>query len=433
MNGTEELENLIRRELLDDDDAPELAADLMLSKVGTIRRRRRLTAVGSAGLAAAVAAVLAVVAPGLHGDQDETATPTGPTTLQAVYLLDFVDRNTGFALTANCTPPSPDAAAIGSANCRLRLLSTNDGGTTWRRRTLPNEAGLAASLPRSPGLAVRSATSLVLIGQFQRWTSTDAGTSWQEQHELDTSAAIPSGARIMPADLSDPPVADTVDPSGTVRRLQVPADVKLRIVANPAAGVPPAADGSYWLLCDPGGHGAGSCVVRVTDGGRAWTRIAALRQTGASQWSSIDDYQVVTLDGRTVYLMTRVTKPGSNMADSAETMSMLMRSTDGGENWDQIGLPNTAKGFDQMTPLANGDLLIDVFGDGTYRYRPGAEVTLERLAAGGAQEMTMGRSGPYLLRQISTSSGDDQTATRSERYEVSADEGVSWRDLKLPN
>ncbi|WP_444949327.1 WD40/YVTN/BNR-like repeat-containing protein [Micromonospora ureilytica] len=222
----------------------------------------------------------------------------------------------------------------------VRFRHTDDGGRSWtddeltRYRTSKcgqDEQGNPLSNPEFSVLDQRS--YLVRDGDQLR-LSTDYGRTWRDAEQaMVTVPSFPAKAQPVFCQWGRgcgalrEPVA--VSPTGTVYRLggKPPSPY-------PPASIYPSADGTIWANYWPGDIGV-MVVARSVDRGATWTT-----------WQPAKGANVIAIAGvsaQEAYLLIAPPPPAGAQPMEVEGTSQLLRTTDGGRTWADMGtdLPNS--------------------------------------------------------------------------------------------
>jgi len=397
------IEDLLREQLRSGDAPAGPGRDVMLARVGRVRRRRMAAAgAGFAAILAAVVAVgLSVMRPGPSGTQFGSDVPPRVYTADLVNAV-FTDARHGYVVQESCSTdvitdvpddaPTPDV----HRRCAGQLLATADAGQTWQARALPGDPAVKdAAVDLVPGhslmLWVDGTGRLALGGYDLRyWTTTDGGATWQE-------SATPR---------------DT-GPAGSLATFTI--DDRLTFLGPPPDGVPlkksqpsPAAatDGSFWTAC-----AAGPCVRVTRDHGATWQRKSVGDGAASVDW-------VASYNGHTVYAAVRT-----------DTHAQLVRSTDGGATWSHV--------LDLEQPSANGlvlpdgDLiLVEASDTGDMSRLASGATQLHELADAPAHPSVLYLSGGVVVAAPASDAGDGPEL--ASLASVSTDGGTTWIAVPPP-
>ena len=441
-------EQLLRAEFGRDDAVLHLESGPLLARVIRIRRRRTITTASVAALTLVVAgAVTTVVRTGASDDGRLVAvdpTGPGPGRLNGNQVR-FADSSHGYALRTECGPPQPSPSGTGprptttsgDLACSSVFSATSDAGVTWVVRTAP--AGVATSRASRQLWVFDRQT--VMVGNVtdgsERWLSADGGRTWAkpEQSAPTPVASVPQAAVLVPGPKSTPaPITSApstppssapaevstgptdftvIVPDGTTGRLPGPPGVEL------TSNVVAASDGSSWAGClrlpthEP-------CVAVTTDSGKSWrtSQLPALPASSGDTPPRPD--QVSTVDGRTVYLSVRYESAGATDGRRPDRLLALLRSTDGGESWTALRLPEDS--YDSGEAVATGALIGIV--DQRIARLPANGTTFRTDAAGPHPVTNLRRSGSYLLADPADPAGE-QTVYLSK-------DGLTWSQITPP-
>jgi photosystem II stability/assembly factor-like uncharacterized protein len=240
---------------------------------------------------------------------------------------------------------------------------THDGGGTWQKAVLP---GFVNSLAISPFTVweIDYPCAKGTLCQYEVRSSADGGRSWSALHKLplnfspDLMVAFASGVILSSVPLGD--IEMTVD-GGTTWR-----DIKSACTGNPFRGYATTPDGKeLWELClgypSATGYVTDRSLFVSEDGGKTWSTRSASQVTGSvSAWLVSNAPQIALSVGEPSTIITRdggktwsqvfptnldlakifTLTPTWGWAMAADRS--LWETTDGGENWSQIGdLPST--------------------------------------------------------------------------------------------
>jgi hypothetical protein len=301
------IEDMLREEFRSADrPAPE--RDAMLARVAKVRQRRMAGVVAGCGVVVAGVAVtvVSILQPNPPEAQYGSDLPPRLFSDELINTV-FTDHQHGYVVQQRCSMDIPgdvpDASPTPDVHqeCSSQLLVTTDAGRTWKARTLPAEpatkdAGVELIRGHSLMLWVDTTGRLAFGGWDRRyWSTADGGSTWQES----------SSAR-------------NIGPAGSLGTFG--ADDKLTFLTTPPPDtvgeknpIVPATDGSFWVACT-----AGPCVRVTRDHGSTWQTLSTVDSATVVEW-------LATSDGHTVYAAVR-TGAGSR----------LIRSTDGGARWTDV-------------------------------------------------------------------------------------------------
>lgn len=316
-----DLENELRRVLHSRDVPTSVADPVGPIHAGMLRRRRsRQFQVASVTLGVVLVAVGASALPrpsllsGTTPTHQQATSPPTPNSVQpspeapvppkfAVRDLSFVSKDRGWAIgTSPCS----------TGRCSS-LLSTDDGGTSWSLRTMPD-----AALPGEDGTFTADCGSRTCVSRL-RFASAQIGYAF------------------------DPGLAMTKDGGRTWTNL-------------PTDGAVPgleAADGNVVRVVNRTSCPSCTFDVETSDlGGTAWTRTLTTPQVGAA------GAQLLRQGKQLVVLLTGHVAGGASSASST-----LVLSNDAGSTWsdrtDPCGRPTPTTELDTaQVALAPGDVLI---------------------------------------------------------------------------
>ncbi|MEU8180650.1 hypothetical protein AB0B85_22030 [Micromonospora sp. NPDC049044] len=315
----------------------------------------------------------------------------------------------------------------------VRFRHTDDGGRSWtddettRYRTTSqcgqDEQGNPLSNPEFSVLGQRS--YLVRDGAQLR-LSTDYGRTWQDAEQaMVTVPSFPATAQPVFCQWGRgcgalrEPVA--VSPTGTVYRLgsKPPSPY-------PPASIYPSADGTIWVTYWPGDVGA-MVVARSVDRGATWTT-----------WRPADGANVIAIAGvsaQEAYLLIAPPPPAGAQPMEVEGTSQLLRTTDGGRTWADMGttLPNSVETRFLVVGSGGSLLLVEAGNTEPSRNTSRAMIGLDA----GRQFKT--------VREYDSDGGvgaapgyawlygrDDMTVSGADHVLLTSD-GTTWTRLALPD
>jgi hypothetical protein len=309
------IEDMLREEFRRADLPAGPGRAAKLTRVAMVRRRR--TAAIAAGcsvlLVGMTLAAVATVRPNPAGTQLGGDFPQRLYSAELINTV-FTDRQHGYVVQQACSMDAPGEVPVGAPTpdvhqeCRSQLLVTTDAGRTWQTRPLPGDpATKDAGVDLFPGHSLMlwvDDTGRLAFGGWNRryWTTADGGSTW---HESGTPRNTGPAGSLGTFGSDDRLTFLTTSPPDAM------------VAKNPSAKNPvvPATDGSFWLACS-----AGPCVHVTRDHGLTWQTLSTIDSATTVEW-------VATSDGRSVHASVR-TGAGSR----------LVRSTDGGSTWTVLGL-----------------------------------------------------------------------------------------------
>ncbi|MGC4744831.1 WD40/YVTN/BNR-like repeat-containing protein [Micromonospora sp. DT201] len=216
----------------------------------------------------------------------------------------------------------------------VRFRHTDDGGRSWtddemtRYRTSFCGKDAEGNPLSNPEFSVLGQRSYLVRDGDQLRLSTDYGRTWRDAEQaMVTVPSFPARAQPVFCQWSQgcgalrEPVA--VSPTGTVYRLggKPPSPY-------PPANIYPSADGTIWATYWPGYVGV-LVVARSVDRGATWTT-----------WQSAQGANVIAIAGvsaQEAYLLIALPPPGGPQPAEVEGTSQLLRTTDGGRTWADVG------------------------------------------------------------------------------------------------
>lgn len=257
------------------------------------------------------------------------------------------------------------------------LLRTTDGGRSFSARTVPGGGGgISAIAFRNPddGLAT------TLAGDVFR--TTNGGSSWTREYDGDREL---QGVRFTGAQ------AVAVGANGTFLVSTDGGDSWTRPASDPGAPAPPDV-----LFGDVRCASATVCLVRpffsdgiyrTSDGGRSFTKIGlpnvfaldfasatravALGSGGATYLSNTGGASFSQLGNRIeAGTLHRVRATSANVAHAIGDTGALIRTEDGGESWQNVGVPTSNTLGDVWFPTASLGYAVD-FGGALFRTENG--------------------------------------------------------------
>ncbi|MEV0325314.1 hypothetical protein AB0H63_02530 [Micromonospora echinospora] len=384
------------------------------------RRRRR-----TSGMALALVVVFAgtAVLP-LAGPR--RADQAGPTPLPEARV-----RATQLFLTGPDSGVGVDTLAHG---CVLRFTHTTDGGRTWSERDTasyqattcpPTEPGDSAPVPSIREFSVLGERSYLVLDGETSYLSTDHGRTWEDAQEaIVTVPAFPPQARAVFCQQGCGAVRQplAVDPAtGTVYRLsgEPPSPY-------PPFSIYPSADGTIWITYWPGDIDV-MVVARSVDRGATW-----------NTWRPAKGANVIAVAGvseREAYLLIEPPPPPGAQPMEVTGPSQLLRTTDGGATWADVGTDLPAAPINRSFTIgSDGSLLVAQSGatspalvasllgsrDG------GRHFTKAREYHGGDGSVGAAPGHVWLY-------GRDDTSAIGPDHVVTTTDGSTWTRFPLPD
>jgi hypothetical protein len=370
---------MLREEFRRAEQAPGPGREAMLARVAKVRRRRMAaTAAGCSLLLAGLmgTAAASIIQPDTTGTQIGSDLPQRLYTAELINTL-FTDRQHGYVVQQACSMDALGEVPVGAPTpdvhqeCSSQLLVTADAGRTWQTRPLPGEpATKDAGVDLLPGHSLMlwvDGTGRLAFGGWDRryWTTADGGSTWHEASTLrDTGPAGSLGTF-------------GADDRLTFLATSPPDEVGVK---NP---IVPATDGSFWVACT-----SGPCVRVTRDHGDTWQALSTVDSATAVEW-------VATSDGDTVYASVR-TGAGSR----------LVRSTNGGSTWTEV-LRRAQPGAAGLALPNGDVIVAEASqAGGLYRLKPGASA-LEKLTAAPAHVSALYMSGGVVVAAQAWDQRDD--------------------------
>ncbi|WP_030487762.1 WD40/YVTN/BNR-like repeat-containing protein [Micromonospora chokoriensis] len=315
----------------------------------------------------------------------------------------------------------------------VRFRHTEDGGRSWtddeltRYRTSQcgqDEQGRPVSNPEFSVLGQRS--YLVRDGDQLR-LSTDYGRTWRDAEQA--MVTVPSfPARAQPVFCQwgrgcgalREPLA--VSSTGTVYRLggKPPSPY-------PPASIYPSADGTIWATYWPGDIGV-MVVARTVDRGATWTT-----------WQPAEGANVIAIAGvsaEEAYLLIAPPPPAGAQPMEVEGTSQLLRTTDGGRTWADVGtdLPNSLE-TRFLVVGADGSLLLVEAGN----MQPSSNRSKAMISVDAGRHFTTVREYDRRDGGVGAAPGsawlygrDDMTVGGADHVQLTGD-GTAWTRLPLPD
>lgn len=317
------------------------------------------------------------------------------------WLVQFVDRDHGFALTATC--PGSERP------CSYGLAVSADGGRSYQHRVLP-----LAKIPPLGGysadLYAVTARTVVIEADGQWWVSLDAGRTWRLAPDSvgRNVAGIPAVGRLYTG------CADTncenrelsvIDPE-TGLRSQVPNVPLAQVHGSSESTIAP--DGTRWISGIV--RGGDPALATTRDGGRTWS---------VSRFPKPDKLlngpRMVIGPGSLRYAVFTVQR-----SDAKNGFGPLYASSDAGRTWTRVpggeGRPASILGA-MVRP--DGRLLIDT------------ELNGPMISADGGRTFARADIDPGL--SDFTDRGGMITAMKHDgTYSTSLDGGMSWSPAAVP-
>jgi hypothetical protein len=385
------------------------------------RRRRR-----TGGVALALVVVFASMAVLPLAAGPHRVDQSGPTPLPEARV-----RATQLFMTG---PDSAVGVEEVDHGCTLRFALTRDGGRTWSDRDaasyraatcppLDPEGYPPVSIQDFSILGERS--YLVLEGEMSR-LSTDYGRTWRDAEQaMVTVSAFPPQARAVfcqgGCGALRQPLA--VDPStGTVYRLngEPPSPY-------PPFSIYPSADGTIWATYWPGDFGGIMVVARSVDRGATW-----------NTWRPAKGANVIAVAGvseREAYLLIEPPPPPGAQPMEVTGPSQLLRTTDGGKTWTDVGTDLPATPVNRpFTIGSDGSLLVAQSGSTSP-----ALVTSLLVSRDGGRHFTKGREYHGGDGSVGAAPGqawlygrDDESAIGADHV-VTTPDGSAWTRFALPD
>jgi Photosynthesis system II assembly factor YCF48 len=275
-----------RTELLDAIHQPSLGE---IAGRGRALRRRRRAARSGIALAAVAAVAVAVLRPWagspeatiqpaatptaglvyadagitINGLEDVAAIPGIPDVPGAITDVEFADPDHGYLITD-----------------RLTFASTQDGGLTWQRRSLPPNPGELILFPDG-----RLALS-------NGYLSSDGGRTWRSAPRPDTSAPAAAGKDEL-LRLGSPGAVEVWSPQyGRTAVLAQPPPLTMTWVAARRT-----ADGVWWVGGTAQDGSGRPALASSRDGGRTWQPVTLDAPPGQAQVSVLGRHAYATVLG----------------------------------------------------------------------------------------------------------------------------------------
>jgi photosystem II stability/assembly factor-like uncharacterized protein len=284
----------------------------------------------------------------------------------------------------NCLVVRPDRREVIYAGVRGGgLYRTDDGGQHW------NRLGEGVLSDKVRAVAVDpSNTKVVYVGTEPAalWRSEDEGISWRElagvrkladdrkwtypvpviQPHVRSIAVDPGSSRRICAAAQVGGVLLSDDGGDSWRDIRYPIDLDVHCVTyDPGrSDAIYAATGGGENFPDPTPPPKGRPLYRSLDGGESWESISeTFRRTYSVP------VRVHPADSRTLYIGVAEEPPPLWLKRPAKANGALMRSSDGGENWEHLiqGLPNPFQSMVEcieFDPERPDDLFIATGGEG---------------------------------------------------------------------
>lgn len=397
-----QFEDRLRAELRGIEAGPTVGKQTMLARV--VRARRRRTVAAGVGALAGCALALTIIVPTLGLGRGGDAASTVPRLIHEGHLVNviFTDATHGYVVQERCSMlnpddivnPNPQETPDIQSRCEHQMYATEDAGATWQRRTLPadpahKDAGMEVSFGHSLMVWAPSPGTLAM-GSWNRryWTTTDGGITWQES-----------------------PTPYDIGPPGSYGAFGVD-DTHVFLAHPPADPITEknplvvASDGSYWVKCED------SQCVRVTrNQGLTWQDVPLPAGTSVS-W-------VATADGQTVYAVSR------------GATATLVRSTDGGQTWQEVPGVTVPFRVGEAIALPNGDLIFNQASEAGGLFRLAAGTTTVQAPPGApAHVYVLYRTGGWLV--AAPTWDQSETPDLSSLAYLSHDNGSSWIAVPRP-
>lgn len=357
-------------------------------------RARRRTQLGA--IMAVIVVALAVPVLRALPFGEEAATPPARSTS---YLIDFADREHGYALARTCV--------TGNEGCRYTFYRTDDGGETWQPNRLPSPPD---------GETTYFGASLYVLGpdavtiqrprgnESDRISSIDGGRSWRTAQPTDAAASNVPLARDsllvgacgeIPHRAQGCDAIGTLEPnSGEFRPLpEQPPLTNMRIGSV-------ATESGWWWATGWSRTTQTGAISVSADGGRTWVTSQPGEGAGIAT--------VVERDG-VLYAM------GYSFDLKSQTFgTAVWRSTDGGKSWEHMG---DSPGISSVLgdPVAAGDGSLTV-SDGKTTYVSTDMGRTFRRAGDAVGGVKWTRAG-YLRMNV-------------DKFALSTD-GVRWREFTV--
>ncbi|MET8089516.1 hypothetical protein [Micromonospora sp. NPDC005220] len=343
------------------------------------------------------------------------------------------DRGGEFFLTG---PESAVVAGVWDADAgcsTVRFRHTDDGGRSWtddettRYRTSQCEQDEQGHPQSSPEFSVLGQRSYLVRDGDQLRLSTDYGRTWRDADQA--MVTVPSfPARAQPVfcpwgrgcGALREPVA--VSSTGTVYRLagKPPSPY-------PPASIYPSADGTIWVTYWPGDIGV-MVVARSVDRGATWTT-----------WRPPEGADVIAIAGvsaQEAYLLIAPPPPAGAQPMEVEGTSQLLRTTDGGRTWLDMGtdLPNSLE-TRVLVVGSGGSLLLVEAGN----MQPSSNRSKAMIGLDAGRHFKTVREYDRRDGGVGAAPGyawlygrDDMTTGGADHVQLTGD-GTSWTRFPLPD
>ncbi|MDG4828181.1 hypothetical protein O7627_02540 [Solwaraspora sp. WMMD1047] len=300
-----------------------------LQRSATKRRRRRVSAAALTVVVGLLGVVIVPLAAGPGANWTGPKPTVGPPARDGVSDLIVLDATTAVAV-------------IEYDWCGMSFAVTHDRGVTWsdwrqfdrRAACRRNEKGDFASDVRYHPLDAR--TFLVSI-DGSSYLSRDAGQTWLDADSSITTvdafppSAVPVACQVGCHGVPEPLAVDPVTAAVYRLRGEPPSPHKLMSMYV-------SWDGTLWASYYPGAIDKSSVIARSADRGATWRSFTAPEGTNTIGVAA-SDYLVAYL------LVEPRPDPASQQGgDRTGIRSRLLRTTDGGRNWEEIttDLPSTS-------------------------------------------------------------------------------------------
>ncbi len=343
------VEELVRGELSRLADGPHPDTERLLDRV---RRRRRAVRAMVAAVAVLVATTGTVVAVSLLRPRPQPADPDRPRSLAHDGGVFFATDRQVFRLVGACPP--------GRDSCDVWLAASDDTGRTWRWHRVGDatyrttEVGPYMTMPYmlralDARRMVVGASALPLYGEHNQWYTADGGKTWtlMSDAEKETIDEIPVPARAqIYRPLNEPARIRVLRADGTWARLRAfPDGVE---PSSYSGGAVFGSDGSVWFEVTDKNDKLRLFVSH--DRGRSWRAVPLPAELGRKSGTGYIN-GVVTVDGRTVYLV--------NQHDG-----QFWRTRDEGEHWQGFAIPRLSDQDLAMGAVGLDDGGLVVFDNG---------------------------------------------------------------------